>query len=229
MQAIKDWHLAVAVGALVGIITVMVTLSAAVPPLWPDIELSEDQEKQCGRTVCHMHVIDISHLIYLSWLLTEWWNKNHLLRLGVLLGVDSICVVGTWICLPHFTTSRGFILGIQNVKGENQSSQRLKISCCSYIRHQHCHGSTNHCYIHPGHLHCPCWGHVLCWTDHCNNNIPSVHLCTEGTWSLAFYPCSPNLFSYANLKEWRAWEQGHLIGIYYLNYEIHTLLDACPE
>lgn len=64
MQAIKDWHLAVAVGALVGIIAVMVTLSAAVPPLRPDIELSEDQGKQHGRTVCH--VIDISRLIYLS-------------------------------------------------------------------------------------------------------------------------------------------------------------------
>ena len=66
MQAVKDWHLAMAVRALVGIITVMVTLSAAVPSLRPDIELSEDQGKQRGRTVCHMHVIDISHLIYLS-------------------------------------------------------------------------------------------------------------------------------------------------------------------
>ena len=42
-----------AVGVLVGIIAVMVTLSVAVPPLRPDIELSEDQGKPHGRTVCH--------------------------------------------------------------------------------------------------------------------------------------------------------------------------------
>ena len=58
IQAIKDWHLAVAVGVLVGIIAVMVTLSAAVPPLQPDIELSEDQGKSHGRTV--WQIIDIT-------------------------------------------------------------------------------------------------------------------------------------------------------------------------
>ena len=57
IQAIKDWHLAVAVGVLVGIIAVMVTLSAAVPPLRPDIELSEDQGKSHGQTV--WKIIDI--------------------------------------------------------------------------------------------------------------------------------------------------------------------------
>lgn len=41
-----------AVGVLVGIITIMVTLSAAVPYLRPDLELSPDKEKPHGKTVC---------------------------------------------------------------------------------------------------------------------------------------------------------------------------------
>lgn len=51
MQAVKDWHLAVAVGIFVGVITIMVILSAAVPSLRPDLELLPDEEKPNGKTV----------------------------------------------------------------------------------------------------------------------------------------------------------------------------------
>lgn len=50
-----------AVGALVGVIAVMVTLSAAVPPLRPDIKLSEDRENPHGITVRHTKILNRSH------------------------------------------------------------------------------------------------------------------------------------------------------------------------
>ncbi len=56
-QAVKDWHLVLAVLVLLSVILVMVLLSIAVPPLRPDLVLIPDVERPRGRTVSHNHAV----------------------------------------------------------------------------------------------------------------------------------------------------------------------------
>ena len=46
-----DWHLALAVLAMLSVILIMVMLSVAVPVLRPDLVLKPDIERPRGRTV----------------------------------------------------------------------------------------------------------------------------------------------------------------------------------